>query len=126
MKVWIFILGPKKACDPHLICMNHEDSRHRTTLVHVLVAIVSRAQTRDTSSVLGWGALTFKAEHAGSIEVNEARRPYTYLQQAVCVRRKKIRIKNTKKSAENTPRKPQQPGNHDRLETACDETRPTR
>ena len=77
-----------EACDPHLICTNHKDSTHRTTLVYVLIAIVSRAQTRDTSSVLGWGGLAFMAEHAGSIEVNEARRPYTYLQQAVCVRRK--------------------------------------
>ena len=37
-------------------------------------------------------------------------------------------LKNKKKSrlTENTPRKPQQPGDRDQLETARDETRPTR
>ena len=42
--------------------------------------------------------------------------------------KKKSRKKKHEKirPAENTPRKPQQPGDHNRLETACDETRPTR
>ena len=55
--------------------MNHKDSTYRTTLVYVVVAIASRAQTSDTSSVLGWGALALVAEHASSREVNETRRP---------------------------------------------------
>ena len=37
-------------------------------------------------------------------------------------KKKKRKIRPT----ENTPRKPQQPGDCDRLETACHETRPTR
>ena len=74
--------------------MNHKDSTYRTTLVYLLIAITSRAQTRDTSSVLGWGALAFMAEHAGSREVNEARRPHT------CTRPWAFEEKkNTKKSA---------------------------
>ena len=50
------------------------------------------------------------------------------MQQAVCVRRKTKIEKKTKKSrrTQNTPRNPQQPGDRDNLETACDETRPTR
>ena len=76
--------------------MNHKDSTYRTTLVHVLIAIASRAQTRDTSSVLGWGALAFMAEHAGSREVNEARRPHTCSRP--CVRRKKKAEKKTRKN----------------------------
>jgi len=74
--------------------MNHKDSTYRTTLVYVLIAIASRAQTRDTSSVLGWGALAFMAERAGSREVNEARRPHTC--RRPCAFEEK---KNTKKSA---------------------------
>ena len=46
-------------------------------IVTVVIAIASLAQTSDTSSVLGWGALAFMAEHAGSREVTEARRPHT-------------------------------------------------
>ena len=57
--------------------MNHKDSTYITTLVYVVIAITSRAETRDTSSVLGWGALAFVAEHVGNREVNEARRPHT-------------------------------------------------
>ena len=41
----------------------------------------------------------------------------------------KTQGKKTEKQSrltENTPRKPQQPGDRDQLETACDETRPTR
>ena len=45
--------------------------------------------TSGTSSVLGWGAFALMAEQAGSREVNEKRGP-----QAVCVRRKKNRLKN--------------------------------
>ena len=39
-----------------------------------------------------------------------------------CRKKKHEKIRPT----ENTPRKPQQPGDHDRLETSCDETRATR
>ena len=76
--------------------MNHKDSTYRTTLVYVLIAIASRAQTGDTSSVLGWGAMAFMAEHAGSREVNEARRPHTCSRP--CVRRKKKAEKKTRKN----------------------------
>ena len=38
------------------------------------------------------------------------------------ISRKKRKIRPT----QNTPRNPQQPGNRNQLETACDETRPTR
>ena len=77
LRIWIFILGTKKACDPLPNFMNHKDCAYRTTLVYVVIAIDSRAQTSDTSSVLGWGVLAFMAEHVGSREVNEARRPHT-------------------------------------------------
>ena len=42
--------------------------------------------------------------------------------------RSKKKTKKTKSSrrTQNTPRNPQQPGDRDHLETACDETRPTR
>ena len=53
----------------------------------------------------------------------------SYVQQAVCVRKKKSTKKNTTKSRriQNTPRyAQQQPGNREHLETARDETRPTR
>ena len=108
--------------------MNHEDSTYRTTLVYVLIAIASRAQTRDTSSVLGWGALAFMAERAGSREVNEARRPHTCSRPCAFEEKKKPKKKKHEKirPTENTPRKPRQPGDHDRLETACDQTHPTR
>ena len=46
--------GPKKACDPHLISMNYKDSTYRNTLINVVIAIASRAQKSDTSSVLDW------------------------------------------------------------------------
>ena len=72
-----YFWSPEKACDPHLNFMNHKYSTYRTTLVYVLNAIASRDQTRNTPSVLGWRALAFVAEHAGSREVNEARRPHT-------------------------------------------------
>ena len=72
-----YFWSPKKACDPHLIFMNHKYSTYRTTLVYVLIAIASRDQTRNTPSVLGWRALAFNAEYAGTREVNEARRPHT-------------------------------------------------
>ena len=51
------------------------------------------------------------------------------MQQAVCVRRKqKIEEKKHEKirRSQNTPRNPQQPGDRDQLESARDETRPTR
>ena len=50
------------------------------------------------------------------------------MQQAVCIRRRKSKKKNTKKShpADNPPRKPHQPGYRDHLETDRDETCPTR
>ena len=63
-----------------------------------------------------------------SRDVNEAKAA-SYLQQAVCVRRKKkSKKKNTTKirRTQNTPRNPQQPGDRDHLETARDETRSTR
>ena len=43
-------------------------------------------------------------------------------------KKKKSRKKKREKirPTESTPRKPQPPGDHDRLETACDETRPKR
>ena len=42
--------------------------------------------------------------------------------------KKKKSLKDNEKirPTENTPRKPQQPGDHDRLKTACNETRLTR
>ena len=54
-----------------------------------------------------------------SREVDEARWPHT------CSRPCAFEKKNEKKH-QNTLRNPQQPGNGDHLETACDETRPTR
>ena len=77
--------------------MNHKDSTYRTTLVYVVIAIASRAQTSDTSSVLGWGALAFMAENAGSREVNEARRPHT-CSRPCAFEEKKQRKKKKKKS----------------------------
>ena len=49
----------------------------------------------------------------------------SYLQQAVCVRRKETN-KKTKiiRPTQNTPRNPQPPGDREKLETARDETRP--
>ena len=46
----------------------------------------------------------------------------SYLQQAVCVRGKKLGKKNKKKirPIQNIPRKPQQPGDRDHLETASE------
>ena len=50
----------------------------------------------------------------------------SYLQQTLCVGRKKEGKKESNKSRciRNTRRNPQQPGGRDRLETARDETRP--
>ena len=124
MKVWISILRPQ-ACDPHLIFMNHKDSTYRTTFVYVVIAIASQDQTRDTSRVLGWGALAFIANHAGGKEVNEARRSHTFSRSCTFKEKKKPEKNEKIRPTENTPRKPQQPGNHDRLNTACIETRPT-
>ena len=49
---------------------------------------------------------------------------------AVCVRSKKkngkTHTQEKKRPSQNTPRNPQQPGDHDHLDTARDETRPTR
>ena len=57
-----------------------------------------------------------------STEVDKARRPHTCSRPCAFEGKK-----NTKKSAAtNTSRNPQQPGERDHLETACDETRPTR
>ena len=67
------------------------------------------------------------AEHAGSREVNEARRPYTCSRPCAFEEEKNPKIKPEKiRPTENTPRKAQQPGDQDHLETARDETRPTR
>ena len=43
-------------------------------------------------------------------------------------KKKKSKTKTRKKPrpTQNTPRNPQQPGDHVQLETACKETRPTR
>ena len=62
-----------------------------------------------------------------SREVNEARWPHT-CSRPCAFEEKKTAKKIAKKSrpAENKPRKPQQPGDRDHLETACDETRHTR
>ena len=84
--------------------MNHKDRSYRTTLVYVVVAVASRAQTSETSSVLGWGALAFMAEHAGSREVNEARRPHT------CSR--PCAFEEKKKSEKKTPEKSTPPRTH--------------
>ena len=49
------------------------------------------------------------------------------MQQAVRVRRKKTETKHKKiRPTQNAPRNPQQPGDRDHLETACDEARLTR
>ena len=79
--------------------MNHKDGTYGTTLVYVLIAIASRAQARDASSVLDWGALAFMAEHAGSTEVNEARRPHTCSRPCAFEEKKTPLQKNTKISA---------------------------
>ena len=64
--------------------------------------------------------------HPGtSREVNEARKPHTF-SRPYAFEEKKAK-KNTKsRRTQNTPRNPQQPGDRDHLETACNETRPTR
>ena len=60
-----------------------------------------------------------------SREVNEARRPHTCSRP--CVFEEKKRKKNTKsRRTQNKPRNPQQPDDRDHLETACNETCPTR
>ena len=59
-----------------------------------------------------------------SREVNEERRPHAC--NRPCALEAKKRQKSTKSRRTNTPRNPQQPGDRDHLETACDETRPTR
>ena len=79
--------------------MNHKKSTYRTILVYVLIAIASRAQTRDTSSILGWGALAFMAEHAGSREVNMARRPRNCSRPCAFEEKKEPKKQNTKNSA---------------------------
>ena len=101
---------------PHLIFMNYKGSTYRTTLVYVLIAIASRAQTRDTSSVLGWGTLAFMAERVGSREVNEARRPRTCSRRCAVEEKKKPkkekrknpphRKHTTKATAARPPRQP--------------------
>ena len=45
---------------------------------------------------------------------------------ASCLVGSEMCIRDRSRPTENTPRKPQQPGDRDHLETACDETRPTR
>ena len=63
-----------------------------------------------------------------SREVNEARRPHICSRPCAFEEKKKEKRKNTKKSRPtlNTPRNQQQLGDRDHLETARDETRPTR
>ena len=78
--------------------MNHKDSTYRTTLVYVLIAIASRPRTSDTSSLLGWGALAFMAEYAGSREVNGTRRPHTCSRLCAFEENKSRQKKITKKS----------------------------
>ena len=107
--------------------MNHKDSTYRTTLVYVVIAIALRAQTGDTSSVLGWGALAFMAEHAGIREVNEAKRRHTSSWPCAFEEKKSRKKKHEKiHPTQNAPQKPQQPGDRDHLETAREKTRPTR
>ena len=85
--------------------MNHKDSTYRITLVYVVIAMASRVQTSDTSSILGWGALAFMAEHAGSREVNEARRPHN------CSR--PCAFEEKRKSKKKTRKNPPHPEHHD-------------
>ena len=105
---------------------NHKDSTYRTTFVYVVIDIAAPAQTRNTSRVLGWGALAFMANHAGGKEVNEARRSHTCSRPCTFKEKKSLKDDEKIRPTENTPRKPQQPGDHDRLKTACNETRLTR
>jgi len=76
---------------------NHKDSTYRTTFVYVVIDIAAPAQTRNTSRVLGWGALAFMANHAGGKEVNEARRSHTCSRP--CTFKEKKKPERTKKSA---------------------------
>ena len=64
------MLGPQESMRSASHFLNHKDSTYIATLVHVVIAISSRAQTSDTSSVPGWGALAFMAKHAGSKEID--------------------------------------------------------
>ena len=63
-----------------------------------------------------------------SREVNEARGGLILAAGRVRSNKQKIEKKKPFKTrpTENTPRNPQQPGDRDHLEAACDETRPTR
>ena len=57
-------------------------------------------------------------------EVNEARRPHTCSRP--CSFEEKTGKFTKSRRTQNTPRNSQEPGDRDHLETACDETRPTR
>ena len=95
-----FYIGtPRKHAIRISFFVNHEDNTYRATLLYVVIAIASRAQTSDTSSVLGWGALALIVEHAGSREVNEARRRHTCSRPCAFEEKRKIRKKSMKKSA---------------------------
>ena len=85
--------------------MNHKGTTYKTKLLYVVIAMISRAQTSasGSSSVLGWGALALMAEHAGSRDVDEARRPHTC--STLCAfEEKKTKQKKTRKvrPAQNT------------------------
>ena len=60
-----------------------------------------------------------------SREVNEARRPHT-CSRPCAFEKKNEPLPAWSRRTQNTPRNPQQAGDRDHLETACDETRPKR
>ena len=62
-----------------------------------------------------------------SREVNEARRPHTCSRSCASEGKKNEKKKHEKmRRTPNTPRNSQQPDDRNHLETACNETRPTR
>ena len=91
-----YIEAPRKHAIRISFFMNHKDGTYITTLLYVVIAIASRAQTIGTSIVPGWGALALMAEHAGSREENETRRPYTCRRPCAFEEKVKTRKKNTK------------------------------
>ena len=94
-------------------CKNDECYTHRQT---------DRQTDRQTNSKMA------PCTHPGtSREVNEARWPHTCSRP--CAFEEKRNRKKTHENVrrtQNTPRNTPQPGDRDQLETACDETRPTR
>ena len=63
--------------------------------------------------------------YSTSREVSEARRPHTCIRRCEFEENKAINPPKSRRT-QTTPRNPQQPGDRDHLEAACDETRPTR